>query len=480
MKSYLRVLRHQDFRYLFLGQAASMVGDRVVVVAIALYITQHTGSPTDLGVVLGAQALALVALLLFGGVWADRLPRHRIMIATDAVRGTLHAILAALIFLGAARIWEIVLIETLFGAAQAFFQPAYTGLIPQTVPESLIQDAQALTESVSNVAFLVGPALATALVLGIGAGEAFAFDAATFVLSALLLLRVHPRSRGHSSAPASLRRELHDGWREVRSRTWVWVTIVVFAGAVMCVYAPWYALAPIISRDVYGGAGVFGVLESLAGVGAVAGALIGLRWRPARPLLAGLLLVMAWPVQNGLFALGAPVALVGVVVFANGFGFSLLMIWWETALARHIPPRALSRVSAWDWMGSLALLPLGFLVAGPLASAFGAQLVLGVGCLIGAALLVIAVTQRSVRELGGEPDVGLAEDFARDVGVEAGGEAEVAHVDPLVGAVHEGSRLEQAHVALREEAVRGAVRERGAEPARVRERREDGRHRLGA
>ena len=481
MKSYLRVLRHQDFRYLFLGQAASVVGDRVVVVAIALYITQRTGSPTDLGAVLGAQALALVALLLFGGVWADRLPRHRIMIATDAVRGSLHAILAALIFLGAARIWEIVVIETLFGAAQAFFQPAYTGLIPQTVPESLIQDAQALTESVANVAFLVGPALATAVVLGIGAGEAFAFDAATFVLSALLLLRVHPRPRGRSSAaPASLRRELHDGWREVRSRVWVWVTIVVFAGAVMCVYAPWYALAPIISRDVYGGAGVFGVLESLAGVGAVAGALIGLRWRPARPLLAGLLLVMAWPVQNGLFALGAPVALVGVVVFANGFGFSLLMIWWETALARHIPARALSRVSAWDWMGSLALLPLGFLVAGPLASTFGAQPVLGVGCVIGVALLVVAVTQRSVRELGGEPDAASAEDLARDVGVEARGEAEVTHVDPLVGAVHEGSRLEKAHVALREEAVRGAVRERGAEPARVRERREDGRHRLGA
>jgi len=332
---------------------------------------------------------------------------------------------------------------------------------------------------------LIGPALATILVLGVGAGEAFAFDAATFVLSALLLRRVRPRARGASveaveTSPESVVRSLRSGWREVRSRAWVWVTILAFTGVVLCVYAQWYALAPVIARDVYGGAKVFGLLESVAGAGAVCGALVALVWRPARPLRAGLLLVLAWPVQDAMFAGGAPLALVVLGALATGFGFSLFGIWWETALARHIPARALSRVSAWDWMGSLALLPLGFLVAGPLASTFGAQPVLGVGCVIGVALLVIAVTQRSVRELGGEPDAASAEDVPRDVGVEARGEAEVTHIDPLVGAVHEGSRLEKAHVALREEAVRGAVRERGAEPARVRERREDGRHRLGA
>ena len=193
MSSYLRVLRHKDFRYLFLGQSASVIGDRAVVVAIALFVTQRTGSATDLGLVLAAQAIPLVGLLLFGGVWADRLPRHRIMVVTDLMRAGLHALLATLIFTGAVEIWQLVVIEALFGAAQAFFQPAYTGLLPQTVPESLIQDARALTESTANLAFLLGPALATALVLGVGAGAAFAFDAATFVLSALLLLRIRPR-----------------------------------------------------------------------------------------------------------------------------------------------------------------------------------------------------------------------------------------------------------------------------------------------
>src|SRR2546421_2218499 len=254
MTSYLGVLRHQDFRYLFLGQAASMIGDRVVVVALALFITLRTGSPADLGLVLGAQTLTLVVLLLFGGVWADRLPRHRIMIATDLTRAALHATLAVLIFTGAVRIWQIVVIEAAFGAAQAFFQPAYTGLVPQTVPESEIQDARALTQSMENLAFL-----------------------------------------------------------------------------------------------------------------------------PARPLRTGLLLSLAWPLQGAVLSLGAPVALVVACAFANGFGFALLMVWWETALAHHIPPHALSRVSAYDWMGSLALMPVGYLLAGPLADAFGPRVVLGVG-----------------------------------------------------------------------------------------------------
>lgn len=402
MSTYLRVLRHRDFRYLFAGQAASVIGDRIVVVALALYVTQRTGSPTDLGVILLAQALALVALLLFGGVWADRLPRQRIMVVTDAARALLHATLAALILTGSAAIWELVVIEALFGAAQAFFQPAYSGLLPQTVSEDLIQDARALTETMANLAFLLGPAIATGLVLGVGAWEAFAIDALSFIFSAAMLLRVQPRQRGHTGPvpAASVLEELRGGWREVRSRAWVWVTIAVFTGAVMCVYAQWYALAPSIARKVYGSAGVFGLLESLAGVGALIGAAVAMRWRPRRPLVAGLLLVLVWPLNDILFSLGAPISLLVLSAAGLGFGWSLLGIWWETALAQHIPPSALSRVSAWDWMGSLALLPLGYLLAGPLAAAVGARTVLGVGSAIGIVLLLAGLLPRQTRELG--------------------------------------------------------------------------------
>jgi MFS family permease len=420
---YLRVLRHPNFRFLFLGQAASAVGDGVVLVAIALYVTQSTGSATDLGLVLGAQALPLVTLLLLGGVWADRLPRQRIMIATDLVRAALHALLAVLIFSGTVAIWQLVVIEACYGAAQAFFQPAYSGLVPQTVPEELILDARGLTEWMANLASLLGPALATALVLGVGAGEAFAFDAATFMLSAVLLAHVHPRRRGRPAAAESLPRALREGWREVRKRAWVWVTIAMFCGVVLCLYAQWFALAPGIAREQYGGAGVFGVVETIAGLGAVCGAVASLRWRPSRPLATGLALTLAWPLQCLVFALGAPLAIVIPCGFAAGWGFSLMMIWWETALAQHIPPHLLSRVSSYDWMGSLALLPVGYLLAGPLAGAFGASTVLELGSVVALVLIALSLVPRSTRELAGAPGPEQARGQTRLAQV-------AAHVEP--------------------------------------------------
>jgi MFS family permease len=438
MSTYLRVLRHPNFRYLFLGQSASAIGDQVVVVALALYITQQTGSPADLGIVLAAQSLPLVALILFGGVWADRLPRHRIMIVCDLVRAALHGVLALLILTGGASVAQMVVIEVLFGAARAFFQPAYTGLMPQTIPEHLNQDARAISETTFNLAILVGPALGTALVLGLGAGDAFIFDAGTFVVSALFLVRVRPRPRGTAKAPPRepVLRELRAGFHEVRSRPWVWVTISAFSGALLVCYAPYYALAPSIARHLYGGAGLFGVLESVAGAGAVIGALLAIRWRPRRPLVVGLMMSLVWPAQAFCFALGAPLPLVVVLTFATGFGFSLFMVWWETALARHIPPHALSRVSAYDWMGSLALLPIGFLIAGPLAAALGGETVLAGGSVLAVAMFALALLPRSTRELNGEREYPRSgQEPPGDVGVELGRESEVADVDALVGIV---------------------------------------------
>jgi MFS family permease len=399
VSSYLRVLRFEDFRFLFFGQAASMVGDRVVVVALALFVTARSSSPAALGLILAAQSLTLVGLLLVGGVWADRLPRQRIMISADIVRGLLHAGLAVLIFTDAVQIWELVVIEALFGAAQAFFEPAASGLLPQTVPETMIQDATALTETSINLAFMLGPLLAVALVIGIGAGVAFAFDALTFAVSAVLLTRIQPRARGKKVAAQSLVADLRAGWREVASRTWVWVTIASFAGAVLCVYAQWYALGPSIARSVYGSTGVFGVLEAVGGGGAVLGAALAVVWRPARPLAVGLPLVFAWPAQNIAFAAGAPLPWVIALAFATGFGFALVTVWWVTALAYHIPPHALSRVTAWDWMGSLALLPLGYVIADPLAAWLGARTVLAAGSAVGLILIAMALVPRSTRSL---------------------------------------------------------------------------------
>src|ERR671911_1744910 len=189
------LVRHRDFRLLLLGQSLSTIGDRIVFVALALYVTD-IGTPSDVGIVLASHAVPLVGFLLIGGGWADRLPRNLVVVTTDLIRFGLHALLAALIFNGAVEIWHIAVIEACFGTAEAFYRPAFTGLVPQTVPEEEIQPARAAFSTVETVAEFAGPALATALVLGVGPGFAFAIDAATFLVSAAFLVRLRPRERG--------------------------------------------------------------------------------------------------------------------------------------------------------------------------------------------------------------------------------------------------------------------------------------------
>jgi MFS family permease len=389
---------HRDFRLLLLGQSASTLGDRLVFVALALYVTD-IGSPSDVGIVLACHAVPLVGFLLIGGVWADRLPRHLVVVTTDLIRFGLHALLAALIFTGAVEIWHIAVIEACFGTAEAFYRPAFTGLVPQTVPEDEIQPARAAFGTVETIAEFAGPALATALVLGVGPGFAFAIDAATFLVSAAFLVRLEPRLRGEPGVRTTVLAELREGWSEVRSRTWIWVIVAVFSFGLLTAFGPWMTLGPTISIEHYDTRAVYGILASAMGAGTIAGALIGFRWRPRYPMRAGMLLALPLPFALGCFGVGLPVALLLPTFVLTGTGIALFDIWWHTALAERVPPHMLSRVTAYDWMGSLALLPIGYVLAGPLGEAFGAVEVLSVGSAVALAALAAALAVRDVREL---------------------------------------------------------------------------------
>ena len=392
------MLRHRDFRNLFLGQSLSTFGDRIVFVALALFVTE-IGSPTDVGLVLAAHAVPLVGFILLGGVVADRIARTRVMIASDAARCALHALLAALIFTGAVEVWHIVVIEALYGCAEAFFKPAQTGLLPQTVPEDEIQPARAASGTIETVAEFAGPALATVLVLGLGAGWAFAIDAATFLVSIAFLLRVRPRERGEAAPAQTVLADLRDGWRAVRERAWLWSILLCFSAAVLLSFAPWFTLGPTVAEDVYGSTGVFGVLVAAAGAGTIAGAVTGFRWRPLHPLRTGMLLALMWPASMLAVALGLPLGVVVPGCVLAGFGIALFGIWWETALAQRVPPHLLSRVSAYDWMVSLSLLPIGYLLAGPLGEALGEQAVLAVGTAAATLALAAGLLVRETRTL---------------------------------------------------------------------------------
>lgn len=415
------VLRHRDFRLLFIGQSASQIGTQAVIVAMALYITRRTGSATDLSVILAAGSLPFVALIVFGGVWADRTARHRVVIASDSTRAVLHATLGVLILTGAPAIWLIALIEAASGIAEAFFQPAYVGLVPQTVPEAEIQAAQALRGTLENASIVIGSLLATAVVLSLGAGEAFLIDGASFALGAALLLPVRPRQRGRAAggaqsrgapagavqsgeasgagATASFITDLRAGYREVRSRSWLWVTIIAYTAVTLCTVVPLMGLGPLVVKETYGSLGLYGLLIAIYGTGSLVASLLASVWHPRRPLRLALALGSLWPLVGLLVALGVPRAvLIAGAVISGGAG-ALTGVWWETTLAHHIPPGALSRVSAWDHMGSLALMPLGYAAVGPLAAGLGVRRVLGAGAALGMLAALVALIPRSARRL---------------------------------------------------------------------------------
>jgi MFS family permease len=391
--------RHREFRRLFGAQAASAFGDRLSLVALPLFMVGAGFSGAQIGLVLGARIGALVVFLLLGGVWADRLPRHRVLVAADLVRMVLRATLAALILAGALPLLALVVIEVLSGAAEAFFRPALTGLVPQTVPEDEIQQGMGLMHLPEHLAVFLGPAVAAGLVATVGAAAAFALDALTFAVSAALIVRLRPRPRAAPAptaaaspgpapavapaavapAPApdgaepggSLLADLRGGWREFRSRTWVWATVAVFSVSLVVSIAPYGTLGPILARQWYGNVEVYGVIAATAGLGAVGGALLGLRWRPERPMVAAFLAVLLWPLLLVALGLGLPLPVVLPVALVGQAGVALFMVWWETALAERIPPHALSRVSSYDWMGSIALLPFGYPLVGLAGEAFG-------------------------------------------------------------------------------------------------------------
>jgi MFS family permease len=395
----LTALRSRDFKLLFWSQSVSVVGDALVIVALGLYVTRLTGDPSDVGFVLGAYSGPLIVFVLLGGVLADRLPRHLVMVVSDLARAVLHGVLALLIALGVVQVWHMVVIGLLFGTAEAFFRPAYTGLVPQTVPEEHIQQAQALTGLSRELATIASPALATALVLGAGGAWAFGVDAVTFLVSAVLLVRIRGRDRGRPGVRTTVLVELREGARAVAERTWVWATIVAFSVALLVALAPFFVLGAKVADEQYGSDAVFGFANVAWGVGTVMGALVGSRWRPERPMRAGMLASVPWPACIAVYALGPPVLLVYASMVVGGLGIGMFAVWWETALAQRIPPHLLSRVSAWDWMGSLLLLPVGYLVSGPAARAWGQVEVMAVGGVLGCVACALGVLPRSTRTL---------------------------------------------------------------------------------
>ena len=410
----LAALREPEYRKLFLGQATSVVGIMFTIVALPFAVLDIGGTATDIGIVEASNLVPLAIFLLIGGVWADRLPRQKVMLVADVVRFGLQCATAGLLIAGVAEVWHLALLQVGMGACEAFFRPAAIGLIPQVVSEGRLQQANALSSLVMSGSITVGALAAGLVVAAVGPGWGIGIDGLTYLVSAWFLLRLRPAAfRGRrepararagvdaraagSAAGRSFFRDLAAGWREFTSHTWLWVMVVGASMFLFAIDGPIQVLGPIVARDVYDGARTWGFTSAAMGLGQIAGGLLSLRWRPRRPMLviaAGMSLA-ALPVA--LLAVEAPVWMLYLAMMAMGVEWGLYDPFWTTCMQRVVEPRMISRVSSYDYLGSLAFYPAGLALAGPLADAFGITTVLWVSAGVAILVSVFQLAWRDVR-----------------------------------------------------------------------------------
>ena len=378
------VLRETSFARYLGAVTVSTLGSGMAAVALAFAVLEF-GGPIDLGIVLLAREIPIVVFLLLGGVFADRLPRRTILVGTDVVKAVAQVLTAVLLFAGAANVWNVAALQTAFGVAAAFSRPATIGLVKEAVTDARLQEANALVHLSSSVFRIAGPAVGALVVTAGGPAWAILIDSLTFFASAALTASMHlaPAVR---LASASVIGDLRDGWREFVERPWAVAMVVSFGLFQLSYFPALLVLGPLVAKDELGGAGAWGTILAAGSAGAVVGGLLALRLRVDRPLVASELFVLPAGLLLAALAVPLPLVAIAAVSFIGGAGFALGDTLWVTALQRNVPDHALSRISSFDWLGSVALNPIGYALIGPLAVAVGTS-----EALIAAAILNIGV-----------------------------------------------------------------------------------------
>jgi len=390
----LEVLSLREFRLVFGAAVVSLLGDAVVPVALAFAVLDLTGSATDLGIVLAAGTLALVCSLLLGGVVADRLGQRTVMIAADVLRMLAQTAIGVLLIKGEANVLALAASQAALGAATGFFNPASSGLIPAVSGEHL-QQANALRGMAMAAGSIAGPALAGLLVVTVGPGPGLLIDAGSYAASALLLARMRPATQVQAWSRRRFLVDLREGLTELRSRTWAW-SIIVAASFVNTIGVAFPVLGAVVSKRELGGATAWATILVARAVGLLIGGTILLRVRPQRPLLAAVPACASAAIPLLLLAIPAPLEVIALAAVIAGLGAVVFNTLWETTLQQSIPARARSRVSSYDWFGSLALQPLGYALMGPLATAMGVS---GALYLCGALEIAAVVPLLAIRDI---------------------------------------------------------------------------------
>ncbi|MFG2759426.1 MFS transporter [Streptomyces wuyuanensis] len=375
----------RNYSLLTAAAIVTNLGTHGALIAAAFAVLESGGDGGDVGLVAAARTLPLVLFLLIGGAIADRLPRHRVMVAANALNCVSQAAFAVLVLAGDPQLWQMMLLTALCGTGQAFFNPAAEGMLMSTVDGEHASRAFALFRMAMHGAGIGGAALGGAMIAAVGPGWVLAIDAAAFAVAGALRAFLDV---GHIPARApggGLLADLRDGWKEVTSRPWLWSIVAQFSVVVAVVGAADAVYGPLVAEESLGGARPWGLALAAFGAGTLGGALLMMRWKPRRMLLVGTLCVFPLALPSAALAVPVSIGALIVVMFVSGVAIEVFGVAWMTTLHQEIPEEKLSRVSAYDWFGSTAMLPLSTALAGPAENFFGRETALW-GC---AALIVI-------------------------------------------------------------------------------------------
>jgi MFS family permease len=384
------------FRLYFGARLVSLLGDAMLQVALAAAVLGAGYGFSGVGYALAAWTFPVALFVLLGGVLADRYRPLPLMIAADLVRMVVQSVFAAILLAGTPALWQILCLQAIAGLATAMFQPGVASLVPRVAGD--VQRANGALRVAEALTVLVGPAVAGVLIAASGPGVVFAADAATFGLSALCLLGLRLPAAAATTATPALWRNLLDGWREFRSRAWLWAVIVLWAASGLTVLGPGLPLGASLIIAGHGSS-TYGAVMSAFGGGTIVGGLLGFRLRPGRPLAAGAGGMFAFALCPLVLAAGLPAWLVAAGYAAGGAALGFWGVMWATTLQTQVPAAVLNRVSAYDVAGSVLVVPVGRALSGPVAGAVGAREVMLASACCAVAVSAAMLCVPAIRDL---------------------------------------------------------------------------------
>ena len=380
----------RNYTLLTAATVIASLGSSGALIAGAFAVLESGGTATDVGLVAAARTIPLVLFLLIGGALADRVPRHRVMVAANTLSCLSQGLFALLVLAGDPQLWQMALLAALGGTGQAFFAPASEGMVLASVSGEHSGRAFAIFRMGMNGANIGGAALGGALVAAVGPGWVLAVDALSFAVAGGLRAFLDVSKVPARAPGGGILHDLRDGWREVVSRPWLWAVVVQFALVNAVIAAAEAVYGPLVAEEHLGGAGPWGLALGAFGAGTVVGALAMTRFKPRRMLLVGVLCIFPLALPSAALAVPLPAAWLTAIMFGTGVSVEVFSVTWMTALHQEIPEEKFSRVSSYDWFGSLAIVPIATALAGPVQDLIGRPAALW-GCSALVALLTVGV-----------------------------------------------------------------------------------------